>query len=40
MLEFCKIELQVHEEKHQLKLLYFQVNEGLMCMDIVSFFHF
>jgi hypothetical protein len=22
--------------KHQLELLYFQVDEGLMCMDIVS----
>jgi hypothetical protein len=25
--------------KHQLKLLYFQVDKGLMCMDIVSTFH-
>jgi hypothetical protein len=25
--------------KHQLKLLYFQVDEGLMCMDIISTFH-
>jgi hypothetical protein len=35
----CKIELQVHEVKHQLELLYFQVDEGLVCMDIVSTFH-
>jgi len=25
--------------KHQLGLLYFQVNEGLVCMDIVLTFH-
>jgi hypothetical protein len=25
--------------KHELKLLYFQVDEGLVCMDIVSTFH-
>jgi hypothetical protein len=25
--------------KHQLELLYFQVDEGLVCMDIVSTFH-
>jgi hypothetical protein len=25
--------------RHQLKLLYFQVDKGLMCMDIVSTFH-
>ncbi len=25
--------------KHQLELLYLQVDEGLMCMDIVSTFH-
>jgi hypothetical protein len=25
--------------KHQLELLYFQINEDLMCMDIVSTFH-
>jgi hypothetical protein len=24
---------------HQLELLYFQVDEGLVCMDIVSTFH-
>jgi len=24
---------------HQLKLLYFQVNKGVMCMDIISTFH-
>jgi hypothetical protein len=25
--------------KHQLELLYFQVDEGLVCMDVVSTFH-
>jgi hypothetical protein len=25
--------------KHQLELLYFQVNEGLVCIDIVLTFH-
>jgi hypothetical protein len=25
--------------KHQLELLYLQVDEGLVCMDIVSTFH-
>jgi hypothetical protein len=25
--------------KHQLELVYLQVDEGLMCMDIVSTFH-
>jgi hypothetical protein len=25
--------------KHQLELLYFQVDKGLMCIDIVSTFH-
>ncbi len=25
--------------KHQLELLYFQVDGGLMCMDIISTFH-
>jgi hypothetical protein len=25
--------------KHQLTLLYFQVDKGLMCMDIISTFH-
>jgi hypothetical protein len=25
--------------KHQLELLYFQINEGLMCMDIILTFH-
>ncbi len=25
--------------KHQLEFLYFQVDEGLMCMDIVPIFH-
>jgi hypothetical protein len=25
--------------KHQLELLYFQVDKGLICMDIVSTFH-
>jgi hypothetical protein len=25
--------------KHQLKLLYFPIDEGLVCMDIVSTFH-
>jgi hypothetical protein len=25
--------------KHQLKLLYFQVDKGLVCVDIVSTFH-
>jgi hypothetical protein len=39
MSQFSKIELQVHEEKYQLELLYFQVDEGLMCMDIVSTSH-
>jgi hypothetical protein len=24
--------------KHQLELLYFQVDEGLVCMDIISTF--
>jgi hypothetical protein len=39
MLQFYKIKLQVHETKHQLELLYFQVDEGLVCMHIVSTFH-
>jgi hypothetical protein len=25
--------------KHQLKLVYVQVDEGIVCMDIVSTFH-
>jgi hypothetical protein len=25
--------------RNQLELLYFQVDEGLMCMDVVSTFH-
>jgi hypothetical protein len=35
MSQFCKIELQVHVSKHPLKILYFQIDEGLVCMDIV-----
>jgi hypothetical protein len=27
------------KKKHQLKLVYFQVDGGLVCMDIVSIFH-
>ncbi len=37
--QFCKIKLQVHESKHQLELLYFQVDKDLLCMDMVSTFH-
>jgi hypothetical protein len=25
--------------RHQFKLLYFQVDKGIMCMDIISTFH-
>jgi hypothetical protein len=37
--QFYKIKLQVHESKTSIKLLYFQVDKILMCMDIISTFH-
>jgi hypothetical protein len=39
MSHFYKVELQVHSKKHQLELLFFQVDVGLVCMDIVSTFY-
>jgi hypothetical protein len=40
----CHNYVKYHSDKymkltHQLKLLYFQVNKGVMCMDIISTFH-
>ncbi len=32
---FCKIKLQVHESKITFKLLYFQVDKTVKCMNIV-----
>jgi hypothetical protein len=34
-----KLNYKYMKIKHQLELLYFQINEDLMCMDIVSTFH-
>jgi hypothetical protein len=39
MSQFYKIGLQLHESKTSIKLLYFQVDKNLMCMDIISTFH-
>jgi hypothetical protein len=36
---FAKLNYKYMKVKHQLELLYFQVDEGLVCMDIVSTFH-
>jgi len=36
---FAKLNYKYMKVKHRLELLYFQVDEGLMCMDIVSTFH-
>jgi hypothetical protein len=36
---FAKLNYKYMKVKHQLELLYFQVDEGLMCIDIVSTFH-
>jgi hypothetical protein len=36
---FAKLSYKYIKVKHQLELLYFQVDEGLVCMDIVSAFH-
>jgi len=35
----AKLNYKYMKVKHQLELLYFQIDEGLMCMDIVSTFH-
>ncbi len=35
----AKLNCKFMKVKHHLELLYFQVDEGLMCMDIVSTFH-
>jgi hypothetical protein len=34
-----KMSYKYMKVKHQLELLYFEVDEGLVCMDIVSTFH-
>jgi len=36
---FGKLSYMYMKINHQLELLYFQVDEGLVCMDIVSTFH-
>jgi hypothetical protein len=36
---FAKLNYKYMKVKHKLKLLYFQVDEGLVCMDIASTFH-
>jgi hypothetical protein len=36
---FAKLNDKYMKVKHQLKLLYFLVDEGLVCMDLVSTFH-
>jgi hypothetical protein len=36
---FAKLNCKYMKVKHQLELPYLQVDEGLMCMDIVSTFH-
>jgi hypothetical protein len=36
---FAKYSYLYMKVRHQLELLYFQVDKGLMCMDIVSTFH-
>jgi hypothetical protein len=36
---FAKLNHKYMKVKHQLELLYFQADEGLVCMDIVSTFH-
>jgi hypothetical protein len=32
--------MQVPKVQHQLKLLYFQVDEDPMCIDMISTFHY
>jgi hypothetical protein len=39
MSQFCKIKLQVHESTTSIRIIISQVDEGLVCMDIVSTFH-
>jgi hypothetical protein len=36
---YAKLSYKYMKTKHQLELLHSQVDEGLMCMDIVSTFH-
>jgi len=40
MSQFYKIELQAHENTTSIKLLYFQVDKDLVCVDMVSTFHY
>jgi len=40
MSQFYKIELQAHENTTSIKLLYSQVDKDLVCMDMVSTFHY
>ncbi len=35
----AKLNYKYMKVKHQLESLYFQVDEGLVCMDIISTFH-
>jgi hypothetical protein len=39
MHNFAKLNYKCMKVTHQLELLYFQVEDGLVCMDIVSSFH-
>jgi hypothetical protein len=36
---YAKLSHKFMKLKHHLKLLYFQVDEGLVCLDIISTFH-
>jgi hypothetical protein len=36
---YAKLSYKYMKAKHQLDILYFQVDEGLMCMDIILTFH-
>jgi hypothetical protein len=37
---YAKLSCKYMKIKHKLKLLYFQVDEDLVCMDMVSTFHY
>jgi len=40
MLQLYKFGLQVHENTTSIKSLHFQVDEDLVCMNMVSTFHY
>jgi len=40
MSQLCKMSYTYMKVQHQLGLLYFQVDEDLVCMDMISTFHY